>query len=249
MNRHLKNNLYPMIIIGFLAWISIGVFADDQTKSVVQKNDTSDTYNFYFQKGAAPQSVIQGGAGQAAAKTSAQGVVTEESTPNAVEKSLSASSTVNEVASVSPREENENPLTLSLGYGILSDEGGSGASAVLGARYSFARSLGIRGQYWIGSTPGGYYDSNVMAAIDMTPIRSRVLDFSFFAGARTYRKYEENSPHWSNTSNKRKLGYKPVFGVSALVSFSSRFGVELTAHQSLVGDEGRYGNAALAYRF
>lgn len=221
-----------------------------------------DVYNFYFQKGAAPQNVIQGGSGQAASKTSARGDVTEEALPNSVVPSTSSPvpaagvSAATEAAMTSVHGEKENPFTLSLGYGRVSEKGFAETTYVLGLKYAFTRSVGVRTQFMFRNDSD--HDLSMshrfdgLVALDLTPLRlklfdHRFFDLSVFGGARSYQDHNMHSGR-----NSTKL--VPIIGASALLSLNSNFGLELSAHQCLGGSmgaakKGDMLSGALAFQF
>lgn len=189
-----------------------------------------DVYNFYFQKGSGPQTVVQGGSGQSSAAKAAATLPTTSNEPApATPQPISApaanpSPAVNSNSSLStaqapfPQEESGNrPFTILLGYGKVADSLGSNMSYSVGLQYNFNRFLGARLQGRFRDTQSGNSNYELtngnqsankvggMLAMMFTPLRldllgHRFMEFSAFAGAETYRRISDFSQDSSGST-------------------------------------------------
>jgi hypothetical protein len=109
---------------------------------------SNDVYNFYFQKGSAPNSVTQGGAGQQAATP----LQPPQTIPSQLPTEPPAHVDNVVVAKTTPPPEPEKPVhdykrfDLLLGVTRVNDDLGTGAAYTFGGQYNFSRYLGVRAQ-------------------------------------------------------------------------------------------------------
>lgn len=207
---------------------------------------TDDVYNFYFQKGNAPNSVVQGGGGQTAVPKQVPNAEIEE----AVEKpkngegsngdqneELRVSSTGSaKSASLTEAEtkRTRKRFAATLGYSGLKDPVGVGQAFTGGLQYNFNPYIGTRLQgRWrnlrdgevkaLSNRLGG------MMAFVLTPLRldlfgHRFLEISANVGAETFRSLASVS--------SSKVSVAPLVGASALLSLNETVGIELQASKS-----------------
>lgn len=209
-----------------------------------------DVYNFYFQKGEGPHTVIQGG---------------NASTPlpaRTPEQAASVTSPVASTTAVAPPQQPEskptiNHSTVLLGYSRVADNVSAGAAFTLGYQYNFNRYVGARGSL---SLRNGHLDDEFLweanknnlahklggsLAFVFTPIRvelvgHRLLEASALVGASTHRNFVDDY------SAQTKIGVSPFAGASALLAINDNVGIEVNASKSLVGSQI---GAALALQF
>lgn len=222
-----------------------------------------DVYNFYFQKGSAPQTVIQGGSGQ----TLPAKLSTHPNEPTQALQPISQPPAVAPPANISTQlaapveaPPGYKPFTLSLGYGSVVDSLGSGMTYLLGLQYSFNRFLGLRAQGRLRNLESGSSDYVLidpkqgenrwggMAALVFTPLRlellgHRFIEFSTFAGAETYRKLAGSS---LGSGYNVAVTYGPLIGVSALLGLNENFGIEFQITRSV---QATFVGGNLAFQF
>lgn len=221
-----------------------------------------DVYNFYFQKGAAPQSVVQGGAGQSGKSQNPESLSTNAEMAKTAEQT--PANPVNAFITSEQKNDAEDSraykrFTAALGYGKSFDDIGSGMNYALGLQYSFNRywSARIQGRwrdlqsqrsdYLLSDAKGNANRIGGSLSAAFTPLHlellgHRFLDFAVFAGADTYRKISGDAI----TPTSLSTGFAPMLGLSALLSFNENAGVELTASRS---DKSAYIGANLAFSF
>jgi hypothetical protein len=125
----------------------------------VQKAAADDVYNFYFQKGGAPQQVIQGASGQT---TKSASMDETKASDSPAQRSPTPGSPIQEPPSQNTSQETSEVLTTSLdspsyqragewnrvsvlaGLSHIADAVGSGQAYTLGGQYNFNRYLAIR---------------------------------------------------------------------------------------------------------
>ncbi len=239
--------------------------------------DADDVYNFYFQKGGAPQNVIQGGGGQSTAAKPAPNPETA-SAPAPVPAPMpeaTNSSTQTVATPMEPSSSGHKPFTLGVGYGRIVDPLGSSAAYTFNAQYNFNRFLGFRAQARLRNTKTNKYNQSPfytdespdknkwggMAAITFTPLRldlmgHRFIEFSAFAGAETYRKFAmderpDRYGHYSYGPGKRRVvtGVAPILGVSSLVALNENVGLEITANRSIDSNKTTAISGNIAFQF
>jgi hypothetical protein len=204
-----------------------------------------DVYNFYFQKGSGPQTVVQGGSGQSATKApiSAEGLTeplpASVAVPAATPVAAPVAANPAPVAAV-PAEsrDRENSFSVTLGYENFRDAQGFGKGYDVGFRVAMTRALGLRlmGRFREPNEQPSYFGG--LAALELVPLRLKLFDHPFlnlgvFAGAENVR----------TASGK---GIVPVAGISALFSLNSNFGIEALAMRSI---DGHSVAGSLAFQF
>lgn len=198
----------------------------------ITKVIADDVYNFYFQKGGAPNTVVQGGAGQATSSATPvpRPAQSPEETPSSPVSNDSAEVKGSTSAAAALAQQDEarrtrKPFAITLGYAGIADKLGSERAYTLGTQYNFNAFLGARlqGRLLEHEPLGGEFKDRLggMLALVLTPLRldlfgHRLLEVSVSAGAEVARQ--------------RSLD--PLAGVSALLSLNENFGVELQAHKS-----------------
>ena len=251
LNKKVIVTMKMLLIGASLQMHSSNVLADD------------DVYNFYFQKGGAPQSVSQGGRGQS--------VVTDETSkppkaPELAPTPVLATPQIATTAIPTPDESKFKPYTILLGVGHIEDSIGTSTAYSVGGQYNFNKFLGVRGVGHINASESDrnkvvLADSNQSSnryggygAIAFTPIHielvgHQLIEVSALAGAMSYR--EKDGPAVMSGGveayNVRTM-VKGFLGAEATFSVNENVGVELFA--SMV-DGGKLGQVigSLALRF
>ena len=233
-------------------------------KALAQGNDV---YNFYFQKGSAPQTVNQGGGGQAVtappvvplapapAPVAPSQVVTEPTAPLATAV----------VATAKPEPQparDYNRFELFLGPTRISDEVGTGTAYTVGAQVNFNRYVGMRlqghrlatetAEYTVGTGYGNFAvlkdrdsSSNLyggQAALVFTPIHldllgHKLVRVSGLAGLMSQRRWNFNG---FSAEDSVRTEVRPFLGVSAGVALNDNVGVEASVAML---DGGKVGQA------
>lgn len=217
-----------------------------------------DVYNFYFQKGDAPKTVIQSGGGQ----TATQGAVKQVDAAFPVDDSgerqprnpapeaptLKAPVVVPApVAAPGTDRGNDarhdtNRFSLGLGYAGISDPIGSGRAYTLGFRFNFNRFLGMSAQgrlrdlgfedarYEIDDPRSSRNRIGGLLALVLTPLRLDLFGHRFLDLAAFAGG--ESSRRIERNGRDVEVGLEPVIGAAALLSFNENFGLELQVSKS-----------------
>ncbi len=122
----------------------------------------NDVYNFYFQKGPAPQTVIQGGGGQKAEPAKQDSLPTEVEVPETASPPPQTTKTAI-VPEQTKHDRGEHNYEIYLGITRLSDAIGTGDAYTLGFQYNFNRYIGAR------------LDTRVLA-VDTATYRKEILN-------------------------------------------------------------------------
>jgi hypothetical protein len=238
-----------MALLGLIA--IIGPYSEAQN---------NDVYNFYFQKGPAPQQVIQSGGGQAAAQPPAA----PQPIPTQVQPAVDPPASNVVMAKTQP--EPEKPLhdfkriDLMFGGSRLSDELGTGLAYTFGAQYNFLRYLGVRAQgefldtstakYNVrpvdendGSTKYGGQAALVFTPLHLELLGHQMLKVSALAGVTSRRFCDDpnlDPDHYTSCSSVKR-GLRPFYGASA--SFALNENVAIEGNLAMM-DGGRIGKAS-----
>ncbi len=211
---------------GLVLWISL-VHADD-------------VYNFYFQKGSAPQSVIQGGgkgngpSGDEPTKVTPAASSVPEETP-----SSAPTPTLRPIEGA--EKSRETRFTLSLGYGRASASAVKDMNYTLGLKYAFNRYLGLaaQGRVQDGSAGVARLSDRLggMFALTFMPLHldlmgQRFMEFSTYGGISRHPRVTHD--------------FSPAVGLTALLKINSTVGVELSAEKST---SSAFIGAGLAFQF
>ncbi|HEX4925400.1 MAG TPA: hypothetical protein VFV50_15005 [Bdellovibrionales bacterium] len=258
MRKHLAE-IFPLVLT---SQIFIGpVFAQD-------------VYNFYFQKGAPPATVIQGGAGQRSEAQALPSQVQPEQAPSGAPASPSETSevatTVTKLNAASDR--GYKSWELQVGPAYVADVQGHWTGASLAGQYNFSKYIGL--QLGVLYAPkndayGEMYDKDQawdasLAAV-VTPVHVNLfgrefLQVSALGGFMTTRKSELVSvPSYDygygtyryetrETSSQTRV-VKPFLGVGLALNFAQSFG--MYAQAKVISENSAYGqaNAGLVVRF
>jgi hypothetical protein len=206
---------------------------------------SNDVYNFYFQKGPAPNQVIQGGGGQQAG-TPGQAPQTIPSVlqpPAATE--TAATSTAKAVAPVEKDPHAYNNWGILLGVTRVNDDVGTGLAYNFGVQYNFIRYLGLRlqGHFFANDTATynqvlGNPDDNAnkwggQAALVFTPIHVELLGHQFLSvsalgGIMTMRQLggvTSDDGMGNQTFDVRRIS-RGFWGVGAQFQLNENVGIE-----------------------
>jgi hypothetical protein len=229
-----------MSILGFkylsILILFVSSFAEAFAQSYPQnypQNTGNDVYNFYFQKGEAPQNVYQGGGGQ-----DSSGLIAPASAPSVPAPPATAPSTEQSqqvVEAAPPPKRDYNFYEIHLGPTRISDSVGQGTAYTLGGQLNFNRYLGTRlqGQY-LASESADYsrpvkrtnQASNRwggLAALVFTPLRMDLVGHSLIrisalSGVRSERRFK--------TADQIQTRVEPFVGASVGVSLNENVGIE-----------------------
>lgn len=200
---------------------------------------SNDVYNFYFQKGSAPQQVIQGGGGQMAGQP--QGAPLPAPTPQAPPAPLepaaqpAPNSVYAKAADPEKKVHDYKPFDIYLGMTRWLDEVGAGNAYTVGAQVNFNRYLGVRGQgefletssaTYPGSQPFDMQDGSLksggQAAVVFTPLHlellgHQMLKVSALGGFTTTRVFGDPVFNYSTgqTNYDVKRAVRPFWGAEA----------------------------------
>jgi hypothetical protein len=198
-----------------------------------------DVYNFYFQKGGAPNTVIQSGGGQStgAAALKPPSTIPENAssaTHALVEnEELKVTSSATAPVQRPDMQKERKPFEVVLGYAGTKDPVGEGRAYSLGMQYNFNPFLAARLQGRIRNFQPDETAANRlggMASFVLTPFRldllgHRLLELSAHAGVDTSRKRGSDERDVS-------ISVDPMIGASALLSLNENFGIEFQVNKS-----------------
>lgn len=196
----------------------------------------NDVYNFYFQKGAAPQSVVQGGGGQ-----------TATAPPPTVVPAVEAPVTSTLIAKEEPKKvempkRDYHGFELHLGPTRVRDEVGDATAYTVGAQTNFNRYLGMRLQGHYLAVESADYQRPIadrdqasnryggQAAFVFTPLRMdlvghKLIRVAGLVGVRSDRRFrsEVSAPL---EDQKVKTHLQGFVGASVGVSLNENVGIE-----------------------
>lgn len=193
----------------------------------------NDVYNFYFQKGSAPQSVIQGGSGQAASQPlNAPTPLAPVAPPPSPEAMVATSAPAPEAV-----KKDYNHFELHLGPTRIKDEVGSATAYTVGTQLNFNRYLGARFQGHYLAVESADYERPIndrdqasnrwggLVAVVFTPLRMdlvghKLIRIGAMAGARSERRFDEGSSGDVNTK------VQAFVGASVGVNLNENVGIE-----------------------
>lgn len=237
-----------------------------QSVTFLPRVHADDSYNFYFQKGNAPQSVIQGGGGQrtSGASTETGKAQPNDETPTSVVANVAPAQQTT-VASQIPYEVHAREQRFSILTGLyrISDEVGSQAAYSLGGQYQFNRFLGFRlqGHFMVPENDDprivrrnqAAHRWGGMGSIVFTPLRLSVLDHRFLdisghVGVMSTRKVVGGAIPADTSIEDIKTAARGFVGVSAMLAVNNNLSVDGFASLLEGGRLGRLG-ASLAFHF
>jgi hypothetical protein len=256
------------ILIG-IAFVAIVLLGVNVSKGLITGYNWAmgddDVYNFYFQKGGAPQSVIQGGRGQGVNSDEAS-----KASPALLPKSEETKTPVT-VASAPTlaadlKKQDYKSFNVLLGYGQISDEVGTSGAYSLGAQYNFNKFLGVRLQGHLtasetekptvkladsnqSSNRYGGYGAVVFTPLHIELLGHQLIEVSALAGGMSYREHGEPVFDLQGSQNYNvRTSLRGFLGAAATFTLNENVGLELFASMVDGGKLGRV-TGSLAFRF
>lgn len=223
-----------------------------------------DVYNFYFQKGPGPQTVIQGGGGQTASAEAAS-VPPIRRGPQPLEEESVAPALKSQTTVLAPPPTTETkyrPFEILAGLSQISDDLGSSRAYSLAAQYNFNRFIGLRAQgHFLApeddekakaqihpdepTNRWGGLASFVFTPIQVELIGHRFIDISAHAGVLSQRIL---GPKGTDGLNAVEVAGRGFVGAGVTLALNENLGVEGFASLMQGGQLGQVGGS-LVFQF
>ncbi len=249
---------------------TLGVVAAAATMSVPTHAWADDVYNFYFQKGGAPQSVVQSGRGQNVTTDSLSEAPIRRGPPERIEEHeyVPETKTETRIESSISTQVREKAIPghkkFQVGFGLyrVADAISSQLAYSLTGQLNFNRFLGVRLQGHFMQPEEDRAELNVnpdqtenryggMASVVFTPIQiqlvgHQLLDFSAHAGVMSERVLGDVEP--GTRTREIELAGRGFIGASTTLAVNDNVGVEAFASLLEGGELGRVGGS-MVFRF